>query len=147
MNDLSVLANNQLFFGLSEAQLKMLADVAEEKVFCAGETIFREGEVGDSIMIIISGQADLIKKKKDGSEVVLAPCSKGSFFGEMTLINVEPRSAGMKATEDTEVLFLKNTALGDIFNRDRELFIVLLINITRILSRRLRQTNNRLMEP
>ena len=146
MKDLNVLVNNQLLFGLSESQLRMLADVAEEKVFTAGETIFHEGEMGDSLVIIISGKADLIKIKKDGSEVILATCSKGAFFGEMTLINVEPRSATIRATEDMEVLFLKNTALGDIFQTDRELFIDLLINITRILSKRLRQANNRLME-
>lgn len=146
MRDLNVLLNNQLLFGLSETQLQMLADVAEEKVFTAGETIFREGEMGDSLVIIVSGKADLIKKKKDGSEVILAACSKGAFFGEMTLINVEPRSATIRATEDTEALFLKNTALGDIFQTDRELFIVLLINMTRILSKRLRQANNRLMD-
>ena len=53
----------------------------------------------------------------------------------MTLINVEPRSATIRATEDTEVIFLMNTALGDIFQTERELFIVLLINMTRILSK------------
>jgi CRP-like cAMP-binding protein len=146
MNNLNVFANNQLLFGLSESQLQMLIDVAEEKVFTAGETIFREGEMGDSLVIIISGKVDLIKMKKDGSEVILATYSKGAFFGEMTLINVEPRSATIRATEDTEVVFLKNTALGDIFQTDRELFIVLLINMTRILSKRLRQSNDRLIE-
>ena len=146
MKDLNVLVNNQLLFGLSESQLRMLADVAEEKVFTAGETIVREGEMGDSLVIIISGKADLIKMKKDGSEVILATCLKGAFFGEMTLINIEPRSATIRATEDTEVIFLKNTALGDIFQTERELFIVLLINITRIISKRLRQANNRLMD-
>ncbi|MEK6725959.1 MAG: cyclic nucleotide-binding domain-containing protein [Deltaproteobacteria bacterium] len=146
MRDLNALLNNQLLFGLSETQLQMLADVAEEKGYSTGETIFREGEMGNSLVIIVSGKADLIKKKKDGSEVILASCSKGAFFGEMTLINVEPRSATIRATEDTEVIFLMNTALGDIFQTERELFIVLLINMTRILSKRLRQTNNRLME-
>lgn len=146
MKDLNIFANNQLFFGLSDTQMQMLLDVAEEKVFTAGETIFREGEMGDSIVIIVSGKAELIKKKKDGSEVVLTTCSKGAFFGEMTLINIEPRSATIRATEDTEVIFLKNTALGDIFQTERELFIVLLINMTRIISKRLRQANNKLME-
>ena len=146
MKDLNVLLNNQLLFGLNETQLQILADVAEEKGYGTGETIFREGEMGDSLVIIVSGKADLIKKKKDGSEVILATCSKGAFFGEMTLINIEPRSATIRAAEDTEVIFLKNTALGDIFQTDRELFIVLLINMTRILSKRLRQANNRLME-
>lgn len=146
MKDLNVFANNQLFFGLSDTQMQMLLDVAEEKVFTAGETIFREGEMGDSIVIIVSGKAELIKKKKDGSEVILTTCSNGAFFGEMTLINIEPRSATIRATEDTEVIYLKNTALGDIFQTERELFIVLLINMTRIISKRLRQANNKLME-
>lgn len=146
MIDLNVFSDQQLFFALSEEQLQMLADVAEVKVYSAGDIVFREGDMGDSIVIIVSGKVDLIKKKKDGSEAVLTTFSKGAFFGEMTLINVESRSATIRATEDTVVLFLKNTALGDIFNTDRELFIVLLMNITRILSKRLRQANERLME-
>lgn len=146
MIDLNVFSDQQLFFALSEEQLQMLADVAEVKVYSAGDIVFREGDMGDSIVIIVSGKVDLIKKKKDGSEAVLTTFSKGAFFGEMTLINVEPRSATIRAAEDTVVLFLKNTALGEIFQTDRELFIVLLMNITRILSKRLRQANERLME-
>ncbi len=146
MIDLNVFSDQQLFFALSEEQLQMLADVAEVKVYSAGDIVFREGDMGDSIVIIVSGKVDLIKKKKDGSEVMLTTFSKGAFFGEMTLINVEPRSATIRAAEDTVVLFLKNTALGEIFKTDRELFIVLLMNITRILSKRLRQANERLME-
>ena len=146
MIDLKVFADQQLFFALSEDQLQLLAETAELKVYGSGENIFREGDLGDSIVIIVSGKVDLIKKKKDGSEAILATFSKGAFFGEMTLINVEPRSGTIKASEDTVVLFLKNTALGDIFKTDRELFIILLMNITRILSRRLRQANEKLME-
>lgn len=146
MIDLKVFADQQLFFALSDNQLQMLAETAELKVYGPGETIFREGDLGDSIVIIVSGKVDLLKKKKNGGEAILATFSKGAFFGEMTLINVEPRSGTIKASEDTVVLFLKNTALGDIFRTDRELFIILLMNITRILSRRLRQTNERLME-
>ena len=77
MRDLNALLNNQLLFGLSETQLQMLADVAEEKGYSTGETIFREGEMGNSLVIIVSGKADLIKKKKTGARLYLLPAQRG----------------------------------------------------------------------
>ena len=97
------------------------------------------------MFIVLSGKVDVLKKNREGREVKLATLSPGAIFGEMTLVNVEPRSATVSAVEEAVVVILKNSALSDIFMQDRELLIVILINIARILSKRLREANEKLM--
>ncbi len=143
MIQISVFSDKPLFFGLSDDQLRSIADVADQRIYNEGETIFHEGEMGDALFIVQSGKVDLLKKKGDGT-IKLATLPAGAVIGEMTLVNIEKRSATVKAVEDTVVVSVKNSDLVNIFNQDRELFIVLLINITRILSNRLRQTNEKL---
>ena len=142
---IEIFGNKELFFGLSDEQMGLLATVAEQVIYCDGQTIFNEGEMGDALVIVQSGGVDLFKKADHGGEIKLATLPAGAVMGEMTLINIERRSATAKAAGDTIAVFLKNSDLVTIFNQDRELFIVLLINITRILSKRLRQANEKLM--
>ena len=140
-----VFKDKLIFFGLSDEQIKGIAEVAEQQVYNGGELICREGERGDSMFIVLSGKVDVLKKNREGREVKLATLSPGAIFGEMTLVNVEPRSATVSAVEEAVVVILKNSALSDIFMQDRELLIVILINIARILSKRLREANEKLM--
>ena len=68
----------------------------------------------------------------------------GSIMGEVTLVHIEPRSAtAIAAVDGTEVVVLRNTELADLFKEDRELLVVILLNITRILSKRLRSATSR----
>lgn len=142
---ISIFQNKELFFGLSDEQLQSLANVAEQRLFTDGQLLFSEGDMGDALLIVESGGVDLYKKEASGSELKIASIPAGAVLGEMTLINIERRSAAARAAGQTVAVYLTNRALSDIFNKDRELFIVLLINITRILSKRLRQTNEKLM--
>ena len=142
---ISIFQNKELFFGLSDDQLEMLANVAEPEIYSDGEILFSEGDMGDALLIIESGGVDLYKKEASGSELKIATLPAGSVLGEMTLINIEHRSATVRAVGNTAAVYLTNRVLSEIFNEDRELFIVILLNITRILSKRLRQTNEKLM--
>ncbi|MDH3974000.1 MAG: cyclic nucleotide-binding domain-containing protein [Deltaproteobacteria bacterium] len=142
---ISIFQNKELFFGLSDDQLKGLAGISEQQLYSDGQLIFSEGDMGDALLIVESGSVELLKKDPSGTEVKIAALPAGAVLGEMTLVNIERRSATAKAAGQTVAVHLTNRALSEIFNRDRELFIVLLINITRILSKRLRQTNEKLM--
>lgn len=142
---LEIFQDKHVFFGLADDQLRKIAEVAEQRIYNESELICREGEMGDAMFIIESGSVDVVKRKVDGGEILLAGLSSGSVFGEMSLVSVEPRSATVRARETTVAIILRNNALSEIFDNDRELFIVLLLNLTRILSKRLRQTNDRLL--
>lgn len=130
---------------MSDEQLAEIALVAERKRYMPGELLFNEGAMGDALFIIESGEVDLTVKKGE-DELKLATLPAGAVMGEMTLINIETRSATAKAASESSAIILRNSALSQIFNQNRELFIVILINITRILSKRLRQANQKMIE-
>ncbi len=142
---IEIFQDKHVFFGLADEQLKKIAEVAEQRIYSESELICREGEKGDAMFIIETGRVDVLKGDGNGEELLLATLPHGSVFGEMSLVNVEPRSATVRAKETTVAIIVENNALAEIFNDDRELLIILLLNITRILSKRLRLTNDRLL--
>ena len=143
MVSISIFQDKEVFFGLSDEQLAEIALVAEQKRYEPGEVLFKEGVRGDSLFIIESGEVALTVKKGEG-ELKLATLPAGAVMGEMTLINIEARSATATAASECSAVILRNSTLSGIFNQNRELFIVMLVNITRILSKRLRQSNKKL---
>ena len=142
---IEIFQDKHVFFGLTDDQLKKIAEVAEQRIYNESEIICREGEMGETMFIIEAGRVDVLKGTGGDDETLLATLPHGSVFGEMSLVNVEPRSATVRAKETTVAIILENNALADIFSGDRELLIILLLNITRILSKRLRLTNDKLL--
>ena len=96
MVSISIFQDKEVFFGLSDEQLAEIALVADRKRYEPGEVLFKEGAMGDSLFIIESGQVDLTVKK-EGGELKLATLPAGAIMGEMTLINIETRSATARA--------------------------------------------------
>ncbi|GAA5925589.1 cAMP-dependent protein kinase regulatory subunit BCY1 [Sporobolomyces koalae] len=86
---------------LNAKERAKIADALEEKVYEEGEAVVIEGEVGKNFYIIESGQAEVTKKRKSGSQVgeedTLGLLSKGDYFGELALINSAPRAATVRA--------------------------------------------------
>ena len=142
---IEIFQDKHVFFGLTDDQLKKIAEVAGQRIYNESEIICREGEMGDTMFIIETGSVDVLKGAGGDDETLLATLPHGSVFGEMSLVNVEPRSATVRAKETTVAIILENNALAEIFSGDRELLIILLLNITRILSKRLRLTNDKLL--
>ncbi len=145
MIDIDVLKNKNVFFGLDDEQLRKIAAVAYQVAYEKGTVLFREGDRGDALFIIEAGAVDLYQKREEEGGVKLATLLVGAVMGEVTLVHIEPRSAtAIAAKEATEVVVLKNIDLVALFLEDRELLVVLLLNITRILSKRLRNADQRL---
>ena len=145
MIEVDVLRNKSVFFGLDDGQMEKLATVAYQTAYQKGAVLFREGDGGDSLLIVASGAIDLHQKREVEGGVKLTTLPVGAVMGEVTLVHVEPRSAtAIAAVDGTEVVVLKNTDLVDLFKEDRELLVVILLNITRILSKRLRSATSRM---
>ena len=107
-----MLGSVPLFSGLSKTQLRTLADSAKEREFRAGDTIVRQGEQGIGFYLILGGQASV---ERGGRSVVsLGP---GQFFGEMALLDEQPRTADVRATGSVRCLVLSPwefwSAVGD----------------------------------
>ncbi|MDX9972862.1 MAG: cyclic nucleotide-binding domain-containing protein [FCB group bacterium] len=105
-----------------------------------GQTIFHKGTTGNTMYIILGGSVALFDGKKQ-----LATLRVGDMFGEMALINNEPRSASALAAEETMLFALDETTFHKLMTKS--VAIRMLLNIITTLSHRLRKANERLAEP
>lgn len=132
-----------IFAGLDPVALTEIARSAEEAAFRTGEIIVREGEAGNRMFIIRSGQVEIIKHLARAHETVLAVLGPGNFLGEMSIIECVTRSASVRALEDTLLFALKGIDLYRLFQRHPDQYAIMILNIARDLSRRLRTVDER----
>ena len=107
--------------------------------FDAGTTLFEEGDGGDEMYIIQSGKV-AIKKKVGIGETVLAVLEKGDFFGEMAILERQPRSAKAEMNEEGDLIVINGETFGDMIKTNPEIAVRML----RKYSIRLRDTNRQL---
>lgn len=157
--DLDALRQKMLFLGLSDGQLQAVASVVKSKTYRSGEVVVREGDLDDTLYIIERGSVEMRVREdgpESGAERAVAVYEKGSyvdeayagdFFGEFALVDLEAWSGTIVARERTLLLELKRDDLYELFSRDIDLQIGVVLNIARVLSRRLRIRNRRLTRP
>jgi CRP/FNR family transcriptional regulator, cyclic AMP receptor protein len=127
-----------IFAGLNAAALSEIALAVEEAAFRTGDIIVREGEPGNRMFIIFSGRVEVVKHLAQTHETVLAVLRPKDFLGEMSIIECVARSASVRAVEDTSLFALKGTDLYRLFRRQPDQYAIVILNIARDLSRRLR---------
>lgn len=138
---LKFLRDHSLFGGLCNEELCQVRKLLTVKSFPAGKDIIREGEAGGDLYLIWKGSVEVIKKDPeamDTAPVRLAILRKGDSFGEMELIDVQPNAASVRALEDTVTLILSNGDLYLIEQTDLLTFTMIIMNLAREVSRRLR---------
>lgn len=89
-----------IFSPISEEYLNSIAAKVRFENYSQYETIIREGSSGDSMFVVVSGLCEVLKKDDTGKDILIAELGENNFFGEMTLLTGEPRSATVKAKED-----------------------------------------------
>jgi CRP/FNR family cyclic AMP-dependent transcriptional regulator len=127
-----------IFAGLSAAALSEIASAVEEAAYHAGDIIVREGEAGNRMFIVYSGRLEVVKYLAQAHETLLAVLGPRDFLGEMSIIECVARSASVRAVEDTALFALKGTDLYHLFQRHPDQYAIVILNIARDLSRRLR---------
>ncbi|MEM7525383.1 MAG: cyclic nucleotide-binding domain-containing protein, partial [Pseudomonadota bacterium] len=110
----------------------------------AGETLFAEGENGDSLFYVVSGAVDLFLESEAADLFRIRAHRAGAVFGEMALLDAQPRSATARCSEDAELLELTRAHLADIERERPELAARLHANLALMLAARLRDTNKQL---
>ncbi len=133
-----------LFRGLAAAGLERVASIATEESHPAGHLLFREGDVGDKLYFITEGKVRISRQLAGMGEEALAVLGPGSAFGEMALIEAAPRSADAFVHERVKLLVLSKDAMQDLLFLHKDLAYEILWNIVRILSSRLRETNDKM---
>lgn len=127
----TALARVPLFVGISSESLSRLAEVAGEQDFPAGSYVVRQGQVGNGLYIVLSGSARVIR----GSDV-LARLKEGDFFGELAVIDQQPRAASVQAETDLSCLAVASWDLLGLLERDP----AFALNLIEGLAARLRAT-------
>ena len=124
-----------IFQELRDEFLVKLASAMDELSFPSDHTIFEQGEEGRSLYIVVSGRVRVHLGDRD-----LVKLEQGTFFGEMSLFDAEPRSASVTTIETCDCLTLNQLQLIDAIEETPEIAV----NITRSLSRRIRELNGKI---
>jgi len=134
-----------VFHFLNKEEMETLLPYLELKVYAQGETLFREGDPGDFVCFICSGKVEIKKETQfKGKHVIIAVFSKGSFVGELSIIDGKPRSATVVALEDSQTLVFTRGKFESLVRDHPQIGVKLLQGIARVLSLRLRKAGDRL---
>ncbi len=140
------LTRTPFFGGLAQASLDQVVGMLVERSFPAGDAVFREGEDGRSMYVVHSGELIATQAGGSGHAVRLMRYSEGDFFGEMTLIEMQPRPFSVIVEKDARLWELTNMNLYQLYRTDVKAYVLVLQNINRELCRRLRRAGNRITE-
>ncbi len=135
----TLLERHPLLANLNGEQLERLARAGEIESYNPGETIVVEGSLGDALFLILSGQVAVHRGPQ-----TFATLSGGEFFGEMSLVEPAPRSANVSAMSATFLFRLPHDALRELISEDGKAASILLVQVVRTLSDRLRRANQML---
>ncbi|WOO42298.1 cyclic nucleotide-binding domain-containing protein [Rubellicoccus peritrichatus] len=142
---LEVLRTSDLFAGIPDQDLRKFTEYLDQEVFAPGEIIINEGESGDRLYLMVEGTASVEKKvlAKDGiSFETIATLKAGETFGEMELVDKHPRSATVRARDSVQVLSLPSISIHQATGEDLRAFSIILLNLAREISLRLRETDS-----
>jgi CRP-like cAMP-binding protein len=140
------LVRTPFFGGLEEKALDRVIAMLKEKRFAVGTSVFKMGESGRSMYVIQSGELMACEKRPSGRLVKLMRMRAGDFFGETTLIEIQPRPYSVTVEKDSVLHELTNMDLYQLYRQDVDAYVMVLQNINRELCRRLRRAGNRLTE-
>lgn len=133
-----------LFQGLTRQALDLIGRIACEESHGLGTQIFKHGEPGDKLYVILDGRVRISRDVPGMGEEALAILGPGAVFGEMALIDAAPRSADAKVHERCKLLALPKDAFEDLLFLHKDLAYEVLWSFVRMLTSRLRETNDKL---
>ncbi len=134
---LELFSSIPLFRGLESSELKEVVRLSKEASFEQGEAIVKKGEPGLGFYVILAGGADVRKGKE-----TVAKLARGSFFGELALLDDQPRSADVIATSQTRCLVLLRWNFWSLVTKNSKV----MRGLFQELARRLRATTGTLSE-
>ena len=142
---IKLLQDMAIFGGISERSLQFLLDRSNRIQVSADDYFFREDDTAESMFILDSGTVDILKSW-NGQTRFLRSLAPGDCFGEVALMDMMPRSASVRATTAAVAIELPRSALYELMQSDLEQFTMIMMNMGREVSRRLRKSDTRLFE-
>ena len=134
-----LLAGSRLFHGIDPKALEGLVQELPAQTAAPGQRVVQEGEVAGSMFIVLGGELEVLKKGQNGDETRLAFLGPGDWFGEMAVLDVQPRSASIVAVAPSLLLRLSEVDVDRLlYRREVAQYARFMRNLARELSRRLR---------
>jgi CRP-like cAMP-binding protein len=132
--------------GLSSQEMRLLAKYSREKSYSADALIFAEGDPGDRLYIVVDGSVRISRMVPGMGEECLSILERGEVFGELALIDEQPRSADARAhSAGCTVFSISKSLLEEVLSMDPDAAVQFLSLLCRLLCRRLRAMNERLV--
>lgn len=128
-----------LFNGLQDDQIGKTIPFMQQEKYEPDTEIIAEGKPNDKLFFLLEGQVAVVKK-----DIVLARFGEGESFGEMEVLDVIPAAASIKSLSQVTVLSISNKNLREIYKADVGTFSLIIMNLARDLSRRLRKMDEKL---
>jgi CRP-like cAMP-binding protein len=135
-----------LFGGLADGVLESLAKSLPTHWISPGAVLFKEGDAAHCLYVLIDGEVEVLKKSRDGREHRVALLGPTDCVGEMSLIDVQPRSATVRAVAPARVLRVASEDFDRLYRQDVKSYALVVLNVARDLSRRLRVADGILAE-
>jgi len=135
-----------LFGGLADDTIEALLEHLELRTCDAGDVVFREGDHGRELFVVLDGEMEVLKKSKRDRDARVALLGPGDWFGEMSILDIMPRSATVRAVAPSRMLRLSASDLDALYRRDLRAYTLIVLNIAREMSRRLRVADGILAE-
>ena len=132
-----------LFGGLDDETLGVLASTLPVEFFEPGQRIVTEGDPAREMFVILDGELEVLKRAPSGAEIRVAMLGPSSWFGEMSILDVQARSASVRTLAPCRVLRITSEHVDRcLYRRDLKAYSLFVMNIARELSRRLRVTDS-----
>jgi CRP-like cAMP-binding protein len=132
------LRNIGLFGALSDDVLGVLSGMLTVVIPEIGEVIFREGDEGNAMYVVLSGEVEVTKASRNGVDARVAMLGPGDWFGEMSIVDIQPRSATVRAIAPARLVRISAADLDSLYRHDVRSYAIVVLNLARELSRRLR---------
>lgn len=130
-----------LFGALADDVLQHLSSSLPVVDLTPGDVVFHEGEDGRDMFVVITGEVEVLKRSKSGFDARVALLGPGDWFGEMSIVDVQPRSATVRTLAPSRLLRLTASDLDALYRYDLKSYALIVLNLAREMSRRLRVTD------
>jgi len=142
----TVIKQIPVFHELTNKQIREIENLVHKRRYKSGETVFKQHAPGEGMFIILSGRIKIFTEDKQKTKKTLALLGNGEFFGELSLLDSDTRSATAIAHEDCLLLAFLRPDLQSLSKRSPETGNKILFNLAKIISARLRKTSEEITE-
>lgn len=142
--ELELIKQSAIFADLTDDELSHITEICEEQKFKSGATLFKEGEPGNRLYIIADGEVRISRDIPGSGEEALTVLKKGACFGEMSVFDRSERSTDAIANKDCTLITITRSDFEIMLDFNRDIAYKILWSVVRMLSQRLRVTNDNL---